>query len=1168
VADIGPSTLVVIDEAGMADTLSLDAAVKYVVDRGGSVRLIGDDKQLAAIGAGGVLRDIQATYGAVRLTELLRFTDPAEAAATLALRDGRPEAIGFYLDNQRVHVGDLATITEQVFTAWQNDRSKGLDSIMLAPTRDLVAELNRKARSHRLTDAPPNVEVTLADGNRASVGELIITRSNDRQLRLTATDWVKNGDRWTVVAVNASGDLDVQHCRNRHRVRLPAAYLQSAAELGYATTVHTAQGVSVDTMHGLATGEESRQQLYTMLTRGRSANHLYLQVVGDGDSHSLIWPETVRQSTPTDILEQILARDEAARSATTRHHDQHDPAGRLGEATRRYVDALHAAAEDLAAAQDIAALENAAEEALPGLTDEPAWPSLRGRLLLLAASGSDPILQLRTFADVRELESADDQAAVLGWRLDDTSNHNGFQPLSWLPAIPQRLHDHQTWGPYLAARARMVVELANRVRRSVGADRLPLWVGDGLGQPPSRLVEDIEVWRAAMGVSPDDQRPTGPVQRHKTARVWQRQLDEALGGSLCPASQEWAPLIGQTAPDVCSDSFAPILASRLAAISQAGVNAQQLLRSALNRKPLPDDHAAAALWWRICRHLPPSLSAQINQNATFTNPWESKLAELIGAERAEALQASPWWPALVTAVNQGLQRGWRLQDLLRPTNSRPHAAAVDQCQAMVWRISVALDPLPDDKRYEHTSSASDDQFYANTPAGDERVRATAFEDEPAVRSSTEVTAAADEADEAWLEPDLAVAAMVRHVAGPPEQTDADVSRMFTRAIAWRECPVSRERMLQINQLSLTYFRRNLPSSWGQHYLADRFGEDITNDPRFQPGQAPAGWTNLIDHLRQHGVTDDEMIITGVAAMASTGRLIDRFRDRVVFPIIHDGEVLGFIGRRHPNLSDIDRVGPKYLNTGETPLFHKGAQLYGDLQDQLSAGAIPVIVEGPMDAIAVTLASRARYLGVAPLGTSLTDEQAAQLARTGMQPIVTTDADPAGRIAAERAYWMLSCLRLDPLHAPLAEGTDPADLLALKGPTALTRTLAAAQPLAERLLEERLANLPPARALLEAARVVAARPARHWDQDSSAISARLGVPMSQARHTLLALVKQWNTDPRRAAQQPLQTMGEVKHRIPTAAGVSPAEQRRTPLAREANTRTRPSNRTSSTPTPTR
>jgi hypothetical protein len=78
----------------MADTLSLDTAVAFVVRRGGSVRLVGDDQQLAAVGAGGVLRDIQASHGAARLTELHRFADPAEAAASLALRDGRPEALG------------------------------------------------------------------------------------------------------------------------------------------------------------------------------------------------------------------------------------------------------------------------------------------------------------------------------------------------------------------------------------------------------------------------------------------------------------------------------------------------------------------------------------------------------------------------------------------------------------------------------------------------------------------------------------------------------------------------------------------------------------------------------------------------------------------------------------------------------------------------------------------------------------------------------------------------------------------------------------------------------------------------------------------------------------------------------------------------------------------
>jgi hypothetical protein len=104
-------------------------------------------------------------------------------------------------------------------------------------------------------------------------------------------------------------------------------------------------------------------------------------------------------------------------------------------------------------------------------------------------------------------------------------------------------------------------------------------------------------------------------------------------------------------------------------------------------------------------------------------------------------------------------------------------------------------------------------------------------------------------------------------------------------------------MIEINQMALSYFRSQFPSSWGQPYLADRFGQDLTDDLRFQPGQAPAGWTGLVNHLRSRGLTGEEMTAAGVATVASTGRLIDRFRDRVIFPIIHNGDVHGFVGRR-------------------------------------------------------------------------------------------------------------------------------------------------------------------------------------------------------------------------------------------------------------------------------
>jgi DNA primase catalytic core len=347
-------------------------------------------------------------------------------------------------------------------------------------------------------------------------------------------------------------------------------------------------------------------------------------------------------------------------------------------------------------------------------------------------------------------------------------------------------------------------------------------------------------------------------------------------------------------------------------------------------------------------------------------------------------------------------------------------------------------------------------------------------------------------------------------------------------------------MIKINQMALSYFRSQFRSSWGRQYLADRFGQDLTDDLRFRPGQAPAGWTGLINHLRSRGVTGDEMTAAGVATVTRTGRLIDRFRDRVMFPIIDNGEILAFVGRRHPDLTDTDRGGPKYLNTADTPLFHKGAQLFGANEMDVAAGGVPVIVEGPMDAIAVTLASGGRYIGVAPLGTSLTDEQASQLAAIGKNPIVATDADIAGRVAAERDFWILTPYRLDPRYALLPEGSDPADLLAPHGPAALTTVLDQARPLGERLIEERLTSLPPDQAQLEAARVVAARPLGCWDQCSNTISSRLNLPLPAVRRTLLAHVTDWNIDPRRAAAKPLQGVNEVKKRLAGAAPIRPVQ----------------------------
>jgi len=527
-AAVGPATLLIIDEAGMADTLSVDTAVQFAIKRGASVRLIGDDQQLAAIGAGGVLRDIKHTYGALHLTELHRFTNPSEAAASLTLREGIPEALNFYLDHGRVHVGDITTAIEDAFSAWVSDRAAGLDTIMIAPTRKLVAELNRQARDHLLDSRSSGREVRLADGNQASVGDVIITRTNDRRLRLTATDWVKNGDRWTITRVGGRGDLIVRHNRSRLTTRLPAEYVRASTGLGYAITIHGAQGVSADTMHGLVTGQESRQHLYTMVTRGRAANHLYLQVVGDGDPHTLIRPDTVAPRTPTELLEQILARDDSPTSATTLLRQLSDPAARLFDAVQRYTDGLKVAAEQLVGSKIVHTLDGQADHIVPELTSEPSWPSLRAHLLALAAeTGDHPLLPLQTAAAQRELHTAWDMAAVLDWLLPEQAFIDSG-PLPWLPGISSTLHDHHVWGEYLAKRSQLVIDLADQVRDGASHRReLPVWAPPG-SHPTAALLGEVAVWRAAVGVDPQDRRATGAGQLQAASAFWQQNLDRAV----------------------------------------------------------------------------------------------------------------------------------------------------------------------------------------------------------------------------------------------------------------------------------------------------------------------------------------------------------------------------------------------------------------------------------------------------------------------------------------------------------------------------------------------------------------------------------------------------------------------------------------------------------------
>jgi DNA primase len=187
---------------------------------------------------------------------------------------------------------------------------------------------------------------------------------------------------------------------------------------------------------------------------------------------------------------------------------------------------------------------------------------------------------------------------------------------------------------------------------------------------------------------------------------------------------------------------------------------------------------------------------------------------------------------------------------------------------------------------------------------------------------------------------------------------------------------------------------------------------------------------------------------------------------------------------------------------------------------------------------------------------LTDEQAAQLATVGRDPIVATDADLAGQVAAERGFWMLTPHGLDPGYARFPDGLDPADLLAQRGPAALTAAVASGQPafrsLGDQLLTERLDNLAREQARVAAMRILSARPSRAWEPGVNQVRARLQLSQMQARRDLRDAVKSWDADPRKAALAELHKSSEVRARLSAAAEKSPAE-RWAPLARELDPR---------------
>ena len=549
--DLGPGDVIVVDEAGMAGSTNLAKVTRIAELHGAHVRLIGDDRQLAAVEAGGALRLLEHEVGSVKLDQIHRFSNSAEAEATKALRD--PASVGdpfaWYTKNDRVAGGSVDRMTGEVFSAWQSDTTAGLHSVMLAQTNTTVGELNSRAQAFRLSQGvvTGKTSAPLRDGLAAFRGDTIVTRSNSSELRISGgRDRVKNGDLWTVEKAHRDGSLSVVHQSTGGKITLPKGYVASAVELGYASTIHRAQGMTADTAHVLADSATTRELAYVGMTRGRHENHLYV--------------ETADAQPVSDVLEQIVGNSVGLLSATETIRAEQARVDDLVTLIDQYGD-VHERA-DVLRFQKIAE-DSLGQETAAALSAHESWGAVEAALRRSETVGMDPADVLSQSWTQRDMADAEDRPAVLASRITDTTTRytaghpaEQEQRETAVPAwIADRraidsAHTDPAWREHLSERYEYLHARLEERGAAIAAEQ-PEWarqLGD-VPQAPERrqkwvqLAAEVDVFRAQYRVEPAEHTAVPAEYRERAvgaelaARVTAMHKSQALI-SQPPASED------------------------------------------------------------------------------------------------------------------------------------------------------------------------------------------------------------------------------------------------------------------------------------------------------------------------------------------------------------------------------------------------------------------------------------------------------------------------------------------------------------------------------------------------------------------------------------------------------------------------------------------------------
>lgn len=392
----------------MVGTAQLAAIVGLAQTVGAKVLLVGDDRQLASVGAGGAMGLVTREVGAHELVEVRRFSAGWEGAASLGLRQGDAAALVAYDTEGRLVEGEREAMMDGAFRAVTADLLAGRDAVLIAPTNEVAADLASRVRASLV--AAGLVEsggAELGDGNLAGRGDLVQARKNDREVLDTDDVPVRNRDVLRVLGVRDDGGLLVHRTDGADHpalLVLPPEYVASSVDLAYAVTQHGAQGRTTTAGYSLVDESVGREGFYVGMTRGRERNVAFVVVEGEGaadkDRFSVLGAALEREGA--DVSASDVLREEFAAAESL---------ARLGQV---WSDVVGTEAKERLGREIGEAL--GAEHAARFAVDDAA-PSVFRLLRGVELAGGDPVAEVRAAVSAREFDTAESVAQVLHFRL-------------------------------------------------------------------------------------------------------------------------------------------------------------------------------------------------------------------------------------------------------------------------------------------------------------------------------------------------------------------------------------------------------------------------------------------------------------------------------------------------------------------------------------------------------------------------------------------------------------------------------------------------------------------------------------------------------------------------------------------------------------------------------